>query len=342
MIPLLVATALITALITGVAAAVIMLHGYRLELSGRRRVRVVEPARGQLIAVLADPDPELAVAALSRLRSSERASLLVELAAAVHGHGREALRVAADRVGLRRSAERACRSIRRARRLAGVRILALLGGHSGIVQQLLSDRAPEVRAEAAAWAGESKDGRAIGGLIAMLDDPSPLCRAAAHDALARIGLIAVPPLVVHLAEAAASRSVVGGLCAAAELADPRFLAPALLAADNSDPLTRRAAADLLGVLGGPEAEEGLAGLLRDSDPRVRTSAAEALGQLRSSLVLDALVPLLSDQSFTVRMAAAVALRRAGPRGDVVLTAAEAAGIDVAAHVRALDPALLPR
>jgi HEAT repeat protein len=79
--------------------------------------------------------------------------------------------------------------------------------------------------------------------------------------------------------------------------------------DDSEPLRRAGAAQVLGLLGGEAAAQALLPRTADPDPQVRATVAEALGQLADPTVLPALLPLLEDVSTAVIRAAARALSR---------------------------------
>ncbi len=82
-----------------------------------------------------------------------------------------------------------------------------------------------------------------------------------------------------------------------------------LSSDNA--LVRRTVAEVLGEVGGAEAEVRLVQLLRDENGHVRSTAATALGRLRSRQAVTPLLDLLSDEYENVQEAAIHALAAIG-------------------------------
>ena len=111
----------------------------------------------------------------------------------------------------------------------------------------LADERPDVRRLAALTLGRIRDERAITPLIGALADPDPEVLAAAASSLVAMGDAVVAPVVQKL------RS--GGTA-------ERFYT-----------------AELLGILGGPDARAALEAAKGDSDPNVRRAAEGALRRL---------------------------------------------------------------
>jgi HEAT repeat protein len=196
-------------------------------------------------------------------------------------------------------------------------LLTLLDGGQDVVPLLLDDPRPEVRAQAAQWAGAHPDAESIDRLLEMLGDRETLCRFTVKDALVRVGRPAIEPLLRHLTEVDGDPAA-EALELAAGIADSRFLRPALTHCRASHVQTRAKAAALVGAIGGAQATAVLTELLRDDAPEVRSSSAKALGGLRHWPAAGALAECLRDPAWDVRLAAAVSLRGLGAAGVLVL------------------------
>ncbi|MBP7147100.1 MAG: HEAT repeat domain-containing protein [Acidobacteria bacterium] len=136
-------------------------------------------------------------------------------------------------------------------RVAGASALGLApwtGSAAKLVERLLDDPEPEVRAAAADSAARLRQPDAIAGVVPLLGERRT--RAAAQRALVLGGPQAVPPLTVALASSA--------------------IAPAI----------RVHAAAMLGVLGTPAAIAALTAALDDPDPEVREACLSALITVR--------------------------------------------------------------
>ncbi|MGD8277844.1 MAG: HEAT repeat domain-containing protein, partial [Gemmatimonadota bacterium] len=225
-------------------------------------------------------------------------------------------RVAAD-IGLSQRAERLCGSRLWWRRLEGARLLSLLGGDTSELARLLRDPHPAVRRQAVEWAAEDPLPGMVDGLVALLRGPAGAELFSAQDALLRAGSVAVEPLAALL-EAGAGPGTNAALRVAGALAHPRFTRPAVRLCAASDPVTREAAADLLGSTGGEEGTVVLTAMLDDRDPGVRAAAARSLGRLQYWASAPKLAGRMRDTSWQVRRAAGLALRAVGPPGLLVL------------------------
>lgn len=193
-----------------------------------------------------------------------------------------------------------------------------------------------VRARSAEILGElDPDGtdrsRVVDGLIGTAaGDTDGHVRAAAIDALARLGGRAVDRLVVALADGTAEgpaplsdfdalpayREAIRAerpelrMAAASGLA--RFdagaaLPPLLAALSDPEPRVRVRAARACGSVGHPGAVEALIGTLEDDHTEVRRTAAESLGMIGTDRALRALLDRLGDPDETVRYVAASGL-----------------------------------
>jgi len=309
---------IIEALLAALVVAVVLGRGAW--LAARRRIqgpRVARAARTIAAAAEGRAPDQAAVAELARLPRAAQIRAFGQLGDNLVGTQKQELCRIADRAGLIEKAEAWCTARRWGQRLRGARLLTLLNGGEDIVPLLLDDPRPEVRAQAAQWAGEHPEAASIERLLAMLNDPETLCRFTVKDALLRVGRPAIEPLLRHLTEVDGDPAA-EALELAAGIADSRFLRSALALCRASHVQTRSRAATLTGAIGGSQAIAVLTELLRDDAPEVRSSAAKALGMLRHWPAAGALAECLRDPAWNVRLAAAVALRGLGAAGVLVL------------------------
>lgn len=190
---------------------------------------------------------------------------------------------------------------------------------------------PAVRARAACDLRDRGDNAAaaIGALIALLPDASPLERSVcrqnwwrwnpdnpttpgeqAASALVAIGSRAFEPLVKTLRHNAwfARRNAAWALGALDDIRAVDALMPLL---KDSEAAVREQVAWALGALDQRSAVPALIGVLRDPDPRVRRQAAWAAGALDDHRAVDGLIAALRDKDRTVREQAAWALGAIG-------------------------------
>jgi HEAT repeat protein len=299
---------------------VMVLVGRGCWLATRRRMLRPHLARArQTIAAAAEGralDPA-AVADLARLPRAAQIFAFGQLGDTLVGAQKKGLCRIADQAGLIEKAEEWCTARRWGQRLRGARLLTLLEGGDDVVPLLLDDPRPEVRAQAAQWAGAHPGPGSIERLLTMLGDRETLCRFTVKDALLRVGRPAIEPLLRHLTEVDGDPAA-EVLELAAGIADPRFLRPALTHCRSSHLQTRAKAAALAGAIGGSEATAVLTELLGDEAPEVRASSAKALGRLRHWPAAGALAGCLRDPDWNVRLAAALSLRGLGAAGVLVL------------------------
>lgn len=289
-------------------------------LSARRRIqgpRLARAARTIAAAVEGRAPDQAAVADLARLPRAAQIFAFGQLGDNLVGTQKQGLCRIAGRAGLIGKAEEWCTARRWGQRLRGARLLTLLDGGHDVVPHLLDDPRPEVRAQAAQWAGAHPEAESIDRLLAMLGDRETLCRFTVKDALLRVGRPAIEPLLRHLTEVDGDPAA-EALELAAGIADSRFLRPALTHCRAAHVQTRSKAATLAGAIGGSQATTVLTELLRDDAPEVRSSAAKALGRLRHWPAAGALAECLRDRAWDVRLAAAVSLRGLGAAGVLVL------------------------
>jgi hypothetical protein len=243
--------------------------------------------------------------------------LVGDLARQLDGERSRRLTDLATHVGLVERAERWCGQRRWWRRLWGARLLTALGAGTPRVLDLLADPRPEVRAQAAEWAGGQHGAEPIRRLLELLDDERPLCRFAVKDALLRHGGAASAPIAEYLADGSAGRPE-EALEVATGVAGPGLLEPAVAHAGSADPAVRAQAAALLGAIGGSVATERLTTLIDDEDAAVRAAAAASLGRLGHWPAAVRLQVRLADPAWAVRRAAALALREMGAPGVLLL------------------------
>jgi len=207
------------ALLTAAALVLVGLHARRWWYA-RRTERLL--ARGRaLVTAVADGQtvPDADTAWLASLSARVQTKLCVTFARSLDGAGR--------------------------RRLHAARLLSLIGGGSTAVPRLLKDRHPEVRAQAAEWAGQHPDPAVIEDLLELLSDPWGLCRFSAQDSLERLGRAVEGPLVDHLA---GKRATEAALQVAAGIPGPRLRTPALaLVCDPRDGMRAQAATVLAAI-----------------------------------------------------------------------------------------------
>lgn len=156
------------------------------------------------------------------------------------------------------------------------------------VLRLLSDPAPEVRAEALDLLVEHPAPEAVPQLISRLTDADDTVRSLAAEALEQLGRGAAPaiPALVRLSE------------------DPSRL-------------VRGSAIEALGAIGTPEAMSALNRLLGGPDAGLRAHAAEVLPCFGSAAV-PPLTRALDDGDAQVRRSAALALGEIGPAAGLAV------------------------
>lgn len=163
------------------------------------------------------------------------------------------------------------------------------------VVELLDDREPRVRTQAAHVLGKLGDARAVGPLTGALGDEDAGVRDKAAHALGRLGgpaaLTALAAALVGADEALRPGLVValGSVGGVSEDAVQEALA-AVLRADS--PLTREDGAEVLGLRGAAAAIEPLRTLMADPDEDVQLSALmalDAIGTPEASEVIGSVV-----------------------------------------------------
>jgi HEAT repeat protein len=313
-----------------VVLTVVAARATRLRLH-RRRERLAEGPRRQLLAYLADGGPEDELTDLVRLpapawRAVEPAA--TALLAKVRGEARDALAALFERRGL------------------GDRALAELGGRGAVR-----------RARAAELLGGLGRRDAVPALCARLTDPDAEVRLAAIRALGHLGdpaatqpllntLATAEPAPVHLVayalvqlDSGADARLLGGLdhpraqVRATVLDTLRLRGTAgaesravSVLGHDADPQVRRRAAAMLGRVGGRGALQPLIRAAQaDPVPAVREEAVRALGDLGHPAAVAALRALLDDPRYRVAHEAGAALVRLGTPGLAALREAAGAG-----------------
>jgi HEAT repeat protein len=282
---------------------------------------LIHAARHAIIVALSGDSSQAgdAFASLNRFSRQCIASVLIELAPSVTGASRSVLISLGESLGVLQGARAGIRSRRWSTRLYSARILTAFGVESALVRSLLTDRSPEVRAQAAAWAVVKPDPENIAGLIDLLNDGDGLCRFAAQDALIRIGRPAVQSLIGAL-EQASEEVTVRILTIAGATGDERFYPYATSYIHGAIPKTRALAAGVLARVGDPNAGPLLIALLDDESEEVVLAAAAGLATLSYWPSAVQVEPLLSHLSWEVRKQAALTLLALGAPGTILLSA----------------------
>jgi len=276
-------------------------------------------ARRAIVAALSGDESETkdALASLSRFSERDVVKVMLDLAPSVSGTSRSVLVSMAEQLGVIQRARSGLRWHRWSTRLYSARVLSAFGVDSKELCALLTDRSPEVRAQAAAWAVITTDPETIAGLIGLLDDSDGLCCFAAQDALIRIGIPAADALNDAL-EMASGTLVPRILTVAAAMGDERFFRLVSTLATDPLPETRAMAAAVLARIGDPTSGPTVVPLLEDPSPDVRLAAAAALAKLQYWPAAPYVEPLLNDPSWELRRQASVTLLAMGAPGLILL------------------------
>jgi HEAT repeat protein len=158
---------------------------------------------------------------------------------------------------------------------------------------------------------------AVPDVLRCLEDPEPEVRAAACDALARIGdATAVPGLFALLANPN-PRLVHAALSAIQSLGSVDTEALTLEAARSADAPVRRAAFRIIAYFGYASALDLLVEAIAGGDDRLRDGALHALSSLDEPRALEALLATARHADGRARAAAMRALGQCAPAPDVV-------------------------
>lgn len=302
------------------AGTVVLLIGQAIWLWWHRRRSLPILTWGQQVLSATVEGHPLSDADLRRLRRLPvrlQTKLLVEVGGDLDGTERERFARLARALGLVSRAEVLCRSRLWWRRLHGVRLLVLWGGGETDVPSLLADPHAEVRAQAAEWSVHYPHASIIDGLLALLTDPSGVCRFTAQNTLLRLQGLAVAPLARYLT-VAPPHGIETALQVAQGVAGVDLQPLALGLARHESPRARVFVAGLLAALGGREETVELVRLLKDPSPVVRAAAARGLGALAYWPSAPQVAALLRDRAWQVRREAGLALRAMGAPGVLFL------------------------
>lgn len=306
----------VTLLLTSVA--VFFMHGAWLFFHQRRHERLISDARQRLARLLTRSavDPQ-DVLELKRLPRQIQVAVFLELSQNVTGAGKERLRFLAGEISLLTRARKFVQSRHWGRRLRGARLLARMDVSDPVVERLLRDPHPAVRAQAAEWGAAQPSLPVVNEMLGMLADPATMARFAVQDALLRMGAIVIDPLARFLGSHSGEPAEYG-LKVAEALAGPRFLPAGIRFSTSNDPALRAHAAHLLGAIGDVSAASKLVQMLSDPDSDVRAAAARGLGRMRYWQAASSLAKSLCDSTWRVRRESALALRAVGAPGVLLL------------------------
>jgi len=319
-------SAIVAVLITVLVSSLVQAHRVRMEPTlGEARQVIVAALSGELIQT------DDAFVALSRLSERYIVSVMLELAPSVAGSSRSVLATLGMRIGAIDRARTGVRSRRWSTRLYSARVLTAFGVESNAAMYAhLTDRAPEVRAQAAAWCVAVQTPEGPGHLIRLLADPDGQCRFAAQDALIRIGLPATESLIRALNDAE-SEAIGPILEIASATGDPRYCSKAYAVLADPFNVNRALAAAVLASCADRNAGPTLVTLLDDSSNEVVLAATAGLAKLAFWSGAAAVEPLLSHPSWQIRKQAATTLLALGAPGTILLQA-NVPGVGLAAEM----------
>ena len=301
-----------------VAVILFFAHGVWRFFRERRFDRLTKAARESVARVVTSGTVNVEeIEALRRLPNDVQVIAFLETSRNLTGAGKERLRFIADQVGVVARARKLCESRRWTRRLRGTRILSRLDVPDPLVQKLLADPHPAVRAQAAEWAAAQPSVPVVSAMLTLLADPATQARFAVQNALLRMGGVVAGPLAAFL-ETHSGPSAEAGLRVAESLAEPSFGPVALRHSRTGDVGVRCAAANLLGAVADAPAAKRLIELLHDDDPLVRGAAAHGLGRMQHWQAASSLAECLRDSAWRVRREAGLALRAIGAPGTLFL------------------------
>jgi hypothetical protein len=293
-------------------------HGVWLFVSQKKFLKDMTAARDSLTQLLTRGTINVEeIEALRRIPRDAQVAAFLEASRNLTGTGKERLLFIAREISLLDRARKLCESTRWTRRLRGARLLARMDVADPLVEKLLADPNPAVRAQAAEWAATHPAPSIIAIMLTMLADPATQARFAVQDALLRMGSVIADPLAAFL-ESHSGLPAESGLRVAESLAEPRFLPAALRLSVSEEVGVRTAAANLLGAIGGADSASRLTELLKDKDSLVRAAAAHGLGRMQHWPAAAQLAECLQDATWRVRRDAGLALRALGAPGALFL------------------------
>jgi HEAT repeat protein len=300
------------------AVVVFFAHGVWLFVTQKKFLRDMSAARASLTHLLTHGTIKIEeIQALRRVPRDAQVAAFLEASRNLTGTGKERLRFVAREVSLLDRARKLCESGRWTRRLRGARLLARMDVADPLIEKLLADPNPAVRAQAAEWAATQPTPSIVSTMLTMLADPATQARFAVQDALLRMGSPVADPLATFL-ETHSGLPAESGLRVAESLAEPRFLLAALRHSNSAEIGVRTAAANLLGAIGGAESAARLIELLKDPESLVRAAAAHGLGRMQHWPAASQLAACLQDSTWRVRRDAGLALRALGAPGALFL------------------------
>ena len=293
-------------------------HGLWLFFNQRRVGRQTTSGRESLARLLTRSTVDVAdIEALRVLPRDVQLRIFIDISRNLSGAGKERLRFGAQELGLLERARVLCGSRLWTRRLRGARLLCRMDVSDPLVERLLSDRHPAVRAQAAEWAASHPSPAVIAKMLEMLADRATQARFAVQDTLLRMGTIIAEPLARFL-ETHTGAPAESGLRVAESVAQPVFRPVALRLSADDDAGVRVAATTLLGGIGDAQSAARLTELLSDPESRVRAAAARGLGRMQHWEAASELGNCLRDSTWRVRRDAALALRAIGAPGALYL------------------------
>jgi hypothetical protein len=205
------------------AVVVFFTHGVWLFISQKRFLRDMSAARDSLAHLLTRGTINIEeIEALRRVPRDPQVAAFLEASRNLTGAGKERLRFVAREISLLDRARRLCESRLWTRRLRGARLLARMDVADPLIEKLLADPNPAVRAQAAEWAATQPAPSIISIMLTMLADPATQARFAVQDALLRMGSTIAEPLASFL-ETHSGLPAESGLRVSESLAEPRFL-----------------------------------------------------------------------------------------------------------------------
>jgi HEAT repeat protein len=306
--------AIAAVLITVAVSSFLQAHRDRLEPSlGDGRQAVVNALSGDGSKV------EEALQCLRQFPERYITGVMLDLAPSVTGTSRTVMISLAEKIGLLRRARSGVRSRRWSRRLYAARVFTAFGIESDDLDTLVTDRSPEVRAQAARWCVATPTPSAIAHLIGLLNDVDGRCRFAAQDALIRVGLPGSASLLSALSASTGEASI-RILRVAAAMGDDRFYEQAHALTTDPSSGIRSMAVAVLARTGNPHAGPTLVGMLNDESSDVALAAAEGLAKLGYWRGAPQVEKLLGHESWDVRKQAGLTLLALGAPGAVLLRA----------------------
>lgn len=176
----------------------------------------------------------------------------------------------------------------------------------------LNDTQPEVEVSAARSLGEIKDQRALEPLVTRLKTSDNYeVRDASAVALGSLGTPALQPLLALARDKDLGGAAGSGLVAMGAPA----VDPLIGMLNENDPGTRELAADWLGAIRDPRADQSLITAADDKDEHVQQAAARALGQIADPQAVGFLLSALHDHKTDVIVAASDFFIKRGEPGS---------------------------